>query len=76
MDPAGQSAAKQTVITSYSIHYTKLYEVLWDQVVSESDINAPGNLYSTVTTVRIDGPVDLKLNLDRVIDARERNNFV
>jgi len=46
-------------------------QVLWDQVVSESDINAPGNLYSTVTTVRIDGPVDLKLNLDRVIDARE-----
>ena len=41
-------------------------QVLWDQDLAESGINAPGNLYSTVTSVMIDKDTDLNLVLDNL----------
>jgi S-formylglutathione hydrolase FrmB len=46
-------------------------QVLWDQDVAESGINAPGNLYSTVTTIRIDEPVNLQIELNQLIGERK-----
>jgi S-formylglutathione hydrolase FrmB len=46
-------------------------QVLWDQDLVESGINAPGNLYSTVTTVTIDNDMILEVVLDNQIGERQ-----
>jgi hypothetical protein len=45
-------------------------QVLWDQDVAESGINAPGNLYSSVTSIEMDKPMDLPIELDHRIGER------
>ena len=46
-------------------------QVLWDQDLEESGINAPGNLYSSVTTVQIGNETNLAIELDQRITERE-----
>jgi len=45
-------------------------QVLWDQDLAESGINAPGNLYSEKQRIRIDQSVELDIELDRRIGVR------
>jgi len=45
-------------------------QVLWDQDLEESGINAPGNLYSTVASVTIEDGVELEISLDHQIGER------
>jgi S-formylglutathione hydrolase FrmB len=45
-------------------------QVLWDQDLEESGINAPGNLYSTVASVMIDDARELEITLDHQIGPR------
>ncbi|MFV8782512.1 alpha/beta hydrolase-fold protein [Microbulbifer sp. SA54] len=44
-------------------------QVLWDQDLEESQINAPGNLYSTVQEVKISGDTALKVDIDQIVAA-------
>lgn len=44
-------------------------QVLWDQDISESRINAPGNLYSEVVIIEPDRNAEIELPLNRVIRA-------
>ncbi|MBY6212322.1 esterase family protein [Microbulbifer agarilyticus] len=46
-------------------------QVLWDQDIEESQINAPGNLYSTVQAVEISGKTLLKVSLDQQVPAHK-----
>jgi S-formylglutathione hydrolase FrmB len=45
-------------------------QMLWDQDLEESGINAPGNLYSTVATVETGSTTELTLELDQRIGER------
>lgn len=45
-------------------------QVLWDQDLEESGINAPGNLYSTVSSVRIDDAAELEIILSHQIEEQ------
>ncbi len=45
-------------------------QVLWDQDLVESGINAPGNIYSSVSTVEIGSTAELTFELDQQIGER------
>ena len=44
-------------------------QVLWDQNTGESDINAPGNLYSRSIEVRFQNDTTLELPLDQIVGS-------
>ena len=45
-------------------------QVLWDQDKTESRIDAPGNLHSTVTSVTIDADTKIQITLDQEVPER------
>ncbi|MEN8116567.1 MAG: alpha/beta hydrolase-fold protein [Bacteroidota bacterium] len=46
-------------------------QVLWDQDFEESRINAPGNLYSNVLQIELNGNHSLELSLTKIIEQRK-----
>lgn len=48
-------------------------QLLWDQDIKESRIDAPGNLYSVKQKVTIDQPIKLEMSLSQRIEARKVN---
>jgi len=46
-------------------------QVLWDQDTSESDINAPGNLFSDQQKVNIDGKKEVEVAINQIIPERK-----
>lgn len=50
-------------------------QVLWDQDISESRINAPGNLHSEKQRISVTKPTEINLTIDQVIGERELAKF-
>jgi len=57
---------------------TYYLQVLWDQNRDESRIDAPGNMYSKVQKIEINGPLVVELQLSEIIGPRSiiDNKFV
>ncbi len=49
-------------------------QILWDQDLKESRINAPGNLFSKKQKVNLSQPMELELLLSESIEERKVNN--
>ena len=49
-------------------------QILWDQDLKESRINAPGNLFSKKQKVNMDQPIELELLLSESIEERKVNS--
>jgi len=48
-------------------------QVLWDQDLKESRINAPGNLYSVKEKVTVNRSIKMEMSLSQVIETRKVN---
>ena len=49
---------------------TYYIQVLWDQDKEESNIDAPGNIYSTVKKISVDQSLEVELSLSEIIGPR------
>ena len=49
-------------------------QILWDQDLKESNINAPGNFYSKKKKVRVNQSINMEMTLSQTIEARKVTN--
>jgi S-formylglutathione hydrolase FrmB len=46
-------------------------QILWDQDIKESRINAPGNLFSEKQKINVNQPIKIELSLSQIIEAKK-----